>query len=203
MTRPRSPTHRRPDRAPREPAGTRRGSQRTGCSWDDPTVYSNSFRWRCGLPAGRPDGEGPERRGLMGMAQTLVQQDVEELRGRAGRMFERALELDRPRAGPLLQRVCRAGRGETVLARTRFNQLLAQEQDPDVRADRTWHCDANEQETRVAGQSAPAAPRRLQRMQHASQCTSRWPRSLPAGCRRARRCSLQRVIPGRRDRHSR
>ena len=104
--------------------------------------------------------KGQNAEALMGMAETLVQQDVDELRGRGGRMFERALELDPTSRRALFYSAFAAlGRGETTLARTRFNQLLAQEQDPEVRA-LIEHgiASANEQETRVAGQSAPASP---------------------------------------------
>jgi cytochrome c-type biogenesis protein CcmH len=104
--------------------------------------------------------KGQSAEALMGMAEVLVQRDVEELRGRGGRLFERALELDPTSRRALFYSAFAAlGRGETALARTRFNQLLAQEQDPEVRA-LIEHgiASANEQETRVAGQSAPAAP---------------------------------------------
>ena len=102
----------------------------------------------------------------MGMAESLVQQDVEELRGRAGRMFERALELDPDLApGAVLQRVCRArARRNRPGADPLQTNCWRRNSDPDVRAMiEQGIASANEQETRVAGQPAPAGPRRLPR----------------------------------------
>jgi cytochrome c-type biogenesis protein CcmH len=99
---------------------------------------------------------GANAEALMGMAEALVQQDVEELRGRAGRMFERALEIDPTSRRALFYSAFAAlGRGESTLARTRFDQLLAQEQDPTVRALlERGIATATEQETRIAGEAA-------------------------------------------------
>lgn len=103
--------------------------------------------------------KGQSAEAVLGMAETLVQRDVEELRGRAGKLFERALELDpNSRRALFYSAFAALGRGEPALARSRFNQLLAQEQDPEVRALlERGIASANEQETQVAASPAPAA----------------------------------------------
>ena len=122
---------------------------------------------------------GANAEALMGMAEALVQQDVEELRGRAGRMFERALELDPTSRRALFYSAFAAlGRGESALARTRFNQLLEQEQDPTVRALlERGIASATEQETRVAGEAAstPAGARIAVHVTLAPELTARVP----------------------------
>jgi len=71
---------------------------------------------------------------LMNMGEVLVQQDMSELRGRAGHLFERALQLDPTSRKAMFYAAFGAlGRGETALARDRFNKMLADEPDPDVR----------------------------------------------------------------------
>jgi cytochrome c-type biogenesis protein CcmH len=103
--------------------------------------------------------KGTNAEAVMGMAETLVQQDVEELRGRAGRLFERALELDpSSRRALFFSAFAALGRGETALARTRLNQLMAEEQDPSVRA-LLEHgiASADQQEARLAGGAAGPA----------------------------------------------
>jgi cytochrome c-type biogenesis protein CcmH len=68
------------------------------------------------------------------MGEVLVQQDMSELRGRAGHLFERALQLDPTSRKAMFYAAFGAlGRGETALARDRFNKMLADEPDPDVR----------------------------------------------------------------------
>jgi cytochrome c-type biogenesis protein CcmH len=101
---------------------------------------------------------GQNAEALMGMAEILVQQNVEELRGRAGQLFERALEIDPTSRRALFYGAFAAlGRGEPALARMRFNELLAQEQDPTVRALlERGIASANEQESQVAGPTTPA-----------------------------------------------
>ena len=77
--------------------------------------------------------EGKNAEAIMGMAEVLVQQDVEELRGRAGRMFERALELDPDLAqGPVLQRVRRAGPRRAGAGAAALRADAVGERDPDV-----------------------------------------------------------------------
>jgi cytochrome c-type biogenesis protein CcmH len=105
-------------------------------------------------------GRNPEA--IMNMAELLVQQDMEELRGRAGRLFERALELDpNSRRALFYSAFAALGRGEPALARERFNRMLANEQDPQVRALLEKGLEsADQQEGRLAAQdgAAPAAP---------------------------------------------
>lgn len=112
------------------------------------------------------DGKNPEA--IMNMAELLVQQDMEELRGRAGRLFERALELDPTSRRALFYSAFAAlGRGEPALARERFDRMLANEQDPQVRALIQKGLEsAAQQETRLASEGSspgsqdksPAAP---------------------------------------------
>jgi hypothetical protein len=98
---------------------------------------------------------------LMNMGEVLVQQNVEELRGRAGRMFERALELEpNSRRALFYSSFAALGRGEPALARERFNKMLADEADPQVRMILQKGLEAaTQQETRLAtgGAEAPAA----------------------------------------------
>jgi cytochrome c-type biogenesis protein CcmH len=78
---------------------------------------------------------GKSAEAVLGTAEILVAQDVEELRGRAGRLAERALELDPTSRKALFYSAFAAlGRGEAVVARDRINRLLANEESPDVRA---------------------------------------------------------------------
>jgi len=96
---------------------------------------------------------------IMGMAEVLVQQDVEELRGRAGRMFERALELDpTSRRAMFYSAFAALGRNEPALARERFGHMLADERDPEVRAllEKGMQS-ATQQQARLAGGPAPDA----------------------------------------------
>ena len=96
---------------------------------------------------------------IMSTAEVLVQQDVEELRGRAGRMFERALELDpTSRRAMFYSAFAALGRNEPALARERFARMLANERDPDVRALLEKGMEsARQQEARLAGGPASDA----------------------------------------------
>lgn len=71
---------------------------------------------------------------LVGMAEALAMQDDSALMGRAGQLFERALELD-PQAGKALffGAVSALRRGDLPLARSRFVSLLALEPPANVR----------------------------------------------------------------------
>lgn len=97
--------------------------------------------------------EGRNAEAIMSMAEVLVQQDVEELRGRAGRMFERALELDpTSRKAMFYSAFAALGRNEPALARQRFGQMLSSERDPEVRALLEKGLEsAAQQEARLAG----------------------------------------------------
>jgi len=78
---------------------------------------------------------GKSAEAVLGVAEILVAQDVEELRGRGGRLAERALELDPTSRKALFYSAFAAlGRGEAGVARERLQTLLAGEESPDVRA---------------------------------------------------------------------
>ena len=102
---------------------------------------------------------GKNAEALMNMGEVLVQQDMTELRGRAGRLFERALELDPTSRRALFYAAFGAlGRGEPALARERFNHMLADEPDPDVRRILEQGLKAaDQQEAHAAAGDAPAA----------------------------------------------
>jgi cytochrome c-type biogenesis protein CcmH len=71
---------------------------------------------------------------VFGVADILVSIDMEELRGRAGRLYEHALDLDPKSEKALFYSAFAAlGRGEGPLARQRFEALLAQNPRDDVR----------------------------------------------------------------------
>jgi|RhiMethySRZTD1v2_1073278.scaffolds.fasta_scaffold184542_2 cytochrome c-type biogenesis protein CcmH len=123
---------------------------------------------------------GANAEAVIGMAQALVQQDIEELRGRAGRMFERALEIDPTSRTALFYSAFAAlGRNEPGLARSRFSQLLAQEQDPQVRALlEKGIASANAQEAGASAQAPAAAadgPRIMVRVSIAPELAARIP----------------------------
>ncbi|MBC8025538.1 MAG: hypothetical protein H7Y89_06085, partial [Steroidobacteraceae bacterium] len=72
---------------------------------------------------------------VFGVADILVALDMEELRGRGGRLYERALELDPTSEKAMFYSAFAAlGRGESAVARERFNQILARNPRADVRA---------------------------------------------------------------------
>jgi cytochrome c-type biogenesis protein CcmH len=102
---------------------------------------------------------GKNAEAIMNMAELLVQQDMEELRGRAGRLFERALELDpNSRRALFYSSFAALGRGEPALARERFNRMLANERDPQVRALLEKGLEsADQQENRLASEGAAPA----------------------------------------------
>ena len=109
--------------------------------------------------AGR-EAEAQQARSFVQL-QVLVQQDVEELRGRAGRMFERALEIDpTSRKAMFYSAFAALGRNEPALARQRFEHMLSAERDPDVRVLLEKGIEsATQQEARLVGgaESPPAA----------------------------------------------
>jgi cytochrome c-type biogenesis protein CcmH len=101
--------------------------------------------------------DGKNAEALTGLAVLLVNQDVEELRGRAGRMFERALELDPGSRKALFYSAFAAlGRQEPVLARQRLNVLLSDEPEPQLRTILMQGLRSAEQMESAASQ-APAA----------------------------------------------
>ena len=100
---------------------------------------------------------GKNAEALISMGEVLVQQDVSELRGRAGHLFERALQIDpASRKAKFYAAFAALGRGETALARDRFNQMLADETDPDTRSLIEHGLQAaDQQDARRAGGEAP------------------------------------------------
>ena len=78
---------------------------------------------------------GQNAEAIIGMAESLLAQDFEQIRGAAGHLFERALELepDNPQ-GAALQRVRRAERAaKRRSARERFQRMLALNPPPQIR----------------------------------------------------------------------
>jgi cytochrome c-type biogenesis protein CcmH len=79
--------------------------------------------------------EGKNIDAVFGVADILVAIDMEELRGRAGRLYERALELDPSSEKALFYSAFAAlGRADSDVARERFNRILARNPRADVRA---------------------------------------------------------------------
>ncbi len=79
--------------------------------------------------------EGKNVEAVFGVADILVALDMEELRGRGGRLYERALALDPTSEKAMFYSAFAAlGRGESEIARERFNQILARNPREDVRA---------------------------------------------------------------------
>jgi cytochrome c-type biogenesis protein CcmH len=79
------------------------------------------------------DGKNVEA--VFGVADILVALDMEELRGRAGRLYERALELDPTSEKAMFYSAFAAlGRGESAIARERFERILARNPREDLRA---------------------------------------------------------------------
>ncbi|MEO8019708.1 MAG: hypothetical protein ABI769_18005 [Pseudomonadota bacterium] len=71
---------------------------------------------------------------IVGIAESLLAQDFEQLRGGAGRLFERALLLEPGNAKALLYGAFAAlGRGESALAHERFTRMLALNPPPQIR----------------------------------------------------------------------
>jgi cytochrome c-type biogenesis protein CcmH len=77
---------------------------------------------------------GQNAAAISGHAETLLVQDFENIRGPAGRMFERVLEMQPQDPKALLYSALAAmGRGETAAARDRFTRMLALNPREDIR----------------------------------------------------------------------
>jgi cytochrome c-type biogenesis protein CcmH len=77
---------------------------------------------------------GQNAAAISGHAETLLVQDFENIRGPAGRMFERVLEMQPQDPKALLYSALAAmGRGETAAARDRFTRMLALNPRGDIR----------------------------------------------------------------------
>jgi cytochrome c-type biogenesis protein CcmH len=71
---------------------------------------------------------------ILGLAESLFAQDQEALRGAAGHLFERALQLDPTSQKALFYSAFAAlGRGELPVARERLARMLAQNPPPEIR----------------------------------------------------------------------
>lgn len=78
------------------------------------------------------DGKNVEA--ILGLAESLFAQDQEALRGAAGHLFERALQLDPTSQKALFYSAFAAlGRGELPVARERLARMLAQNPPPEIR----------------------------------------------------------------------
>lgn len=103
--------------------------------------------------------EGRNAEALMGLAEALVLSEQSGLDGRAGRLFEQALELDRNSTKALFYSAIAAlERGEAPVARERFVRLLEGNPPPEVR--RLIEEQVRALETPAAGMAAagPAQP---------------------------------------------
>ncbi len=78
---------------------------------------------------------GTNAEAIMGIADIMVARDVESLRGQAGRLYERAVELS-PRSvkGWMFSGVAAIQRGDLALARERVAKVLTLDPDPELRA---------------------------------------------------------------------
>ena len=91
----------------------------------------------------------------MGFAESMLAQDFEQIRGAAGKLFERVLELEPQNPKALLYAALAAmGRGEHDLARERFTRMLALNPREDIRAIIEKQLNALD----AAGTPAAAAP---------------------------------------------
>jgi len=71
---------------------------------------------------------------VMGVAESMLAQDFEQLRGAAGRLFERALALDSNNAKALFYSAFAAmSRGDQPVARERFTRMLTLNPPPQIR----------------------------------------------------------------------
>lgn len=78
---------------------------------------------------------GTSAAALSALAETMLAQDFENIRGAAGRLFERVLEMEPQNPKALLYGALAAmGRGENATARERFERMLAQNPPAQIRA---------------------------------------------------------------------
>ena len=98
---------------------------------------------------------GKDTEAIMGFAESMLAQDFEQIRGAAGKLFERVLELEPQNPKALLYAALAAmGRGEHDLARERFTRMLALNPREDIRAIIEKQLNALD----AAGTPAAAAP---------------------------------------------
>jgi cytochrome c-type biogenesis protein CcmH len=106
---------------------------------------------------------GNNTEALMGFAESMLAQDFEQIRGAAGKVFERVLEMEPQNPKALLYAALAAmGRGEHGVARERFTRMLALNPREDIRSiieKQLSSLDAMEaQQGSLAASDAPAAP---------------------------------------------
>ncbi len=78
---------------------------------------------------------GNNTEAIMGFAESMLAQDFEQIRGAAGKLFERVLEMEPQNPKALLYAALAAmGRGEHPLARERFTRMLALNPRGDIRS---------------------------------------------------------------------
>ena len=136
---------------------------------------------------------------IIGMAEVLVQQDFEQMRGQGGRMFERALVLEPTTRKALLYGAFAAmSRGESALATERFNRCSRTSPIPRCACSsrKDWRAPHNSRPVTLAGGPAKPprrAPGAATGDAAGSRCMSRWRRRLPARCRRGVHCSSRRA----------
>jgi cytochrome c-type biogenesis protein CcmH len=99
---------------------------------------------------------GQNAEAVMGVAESMLAQDFDQLRSGAGRLFERALALDPNNAKALFYSAFAAmSRGDQPVARERFSRMLTLNPPPQIR-------DIIEKQLRAlgapAGEIAPAEP---------------------------------------------
>jgi cytochrome c-type biogenesis protein CcmH len=103
--------------------------------------------------------DGKNGEALLGLAENLVAQDPEAVRGAAGRLFERALALEPGNAKALFYSAFAAmSRGETDTARERFKRMLALNPPDNIRVIIEQRIAALDMAAGAQPSGAPAAP---------------------------------------------
>jgi cytochrome c-type biogenesis protein CcmH len=78
--------------------------------------------------------DGKNAEAIVGVAESMLAQDFEQLRGAAGHLFERALQIDPDNPKALLYAAFAAlSRGETPSARERFTRMMTLDPPPQIR----------------------------------------------------------------------
>lgn len=105
---------------------------------------------------------GNNTEAIMGFAESMLAQDFEQIRGAAGKLFERVLEMEPQNPKALLYAALAAmGRGEHALARERFTHMLALNPRGEIRSiieKQLASLDAMEAEQGAPAGDATAAP---------------------------------------------
>ena len=150
---------------------------------------------------------GQNTEAISGVAEAMLAQDFENIRGAAGRMFERVLEMEPQNPKALLYSALAAmGRGETGAARDRFQRMLALNPREDIRVIIERQLSALDAAEAGQGGATPApvagGARRSRRRRHRHRCryTSRCRRSCATSSPTSRPCLSRRAILTSRDR---